>query len=390
MPESVTVETVLGDLATGACVDQVASAPLFVTSQPLDTYDDQLRALAEQDDLPSLMFSGNEPALTIELNNAGYLVDIAAALDDLGLSGAVVPAAEQIVRSLHGGELVALPAQVNIEGIWYNKRILADLGIEPPATWDELSAANATLLTAGIQPFAVAGDAEDGWNVTRLIGNYIFRSLGADAMEQVAAGAAKLTDPGYVAGAEAIADWGRAGYFGVDPAAVDYGTALDTFLTGQAAFYYMGSWALVPFNDATANQIGLNNIGFLPFPEVTGGVGSRSEVPANASMPLALSKAAFDDGAKDWLVCMAENFGHVALGQYGQLTGFAVVGDLTGVPALTVEVSDMLGAATSSVLWFEALFPVEAASTSQSIGGRVAAGSLSATEFMALVQADLG
>ena len=55
-----------------------------------------------------------------------------------------------------------------------------------------------TLKAAGVQPFSAAG--KDGWPVTRLVGNYIFRDLGPDALQKVADGEAKLTDPEYVDG----------------------------------------------------------------------------------------------------------------------------------------------------------------------------------------------
>ena len=109
-------------------------------------------------------------------------------------------------------------------------------------TWDDLVAAAATLHAAGVQPFAAAG--KDGWPVTRLVGDYIVRDLGPDALQKVADGDAKLTDPEYVAAADAVAELGKAGYFGEAVGSVDYNAAMNQFLTGGAALFYMGSWAL--------------------------------------------------------------------------------------------------------------------------------------------------
>ena len=101
-------------------------------------------------------------------------------------------------------------------------------------------------------------------------------------LQKVADGDAKLTDPEYVAAAQAVADLGTAGYFGQGVGSIDYDTAFNTFLTGKAAFFYMGSWALANFADEKANQIGSDNIGFLPFPNVTGGKGDASQTPATS------------------------------------------------------------------------------------------------------------
>ena len=149
--------------------------------------------------------------------------------------------------------LYALPTELNIEGFWYNKQILADNGIEAPTTWDDLVDAAATLKSAGVQPFSAAG--KDGWPVTRLVGNYIFRDLGPDALQKVADGDAKLTDPEYVAAADAVAELGSRGLLRRRASgSIDYNAAMNQFLTGDAAFFYMGSWALGELQRPRAEQ----------------------------------------------------------------------------------------------------------------------------------------
>ena len=138
----------------------------------------------------------------------------------LGVSNELVPAATAILKKLYGGKVVALPLEFNIEGVWYNKKIFAANGIAVPKTWDQLVAAAAKLQAAGIQPFAASGI--QGWPITRLIGNYIFRTLGPNAMQNVHDGKAKLTDPEYVAAAQEVAELGAAGYFGKGVGSLDY------------------------------------------------------------------------------------------------------------------------------------------------------------------------
>ena len=54
--------------------------------------------------------------------------------------------------------------------------------------------ASEQLVEAGYTPLAQPGAA--GWPLTRLMGLYIFREVGPDAMEKVRDGEAKLTDEG--------------------------------------------------------------------------------------------------------------------------------------------------------------------------------------------------
>src|SRR3712207_8957938 len=45
---------------------------------------------------------------------------------------------------------------------------------------------------------------------------------------------AKLTDPDYVAAADAVAKLGQDGYFGEGVGSIDYDTAINTFMSGDA------------------------------------------------------------------------------------------------------------------------------------------------------------
>src|SRR6185312_3567446 len=142
-------------------------------------------------------------SLNQQFIKAGKLVDVSAVLGSAA-SDLVLPAAASTVESLYGSkDLYALPTEFNIEGIWYNKKIFTANNITPPATWDDLVADVTKLKSAGVQPFAA--DGKDGWNITRFIGDYIFRDLGDDALQKVADGQAKLTDPEYVKAADAVA-----------------------------------------------------------------------------------------------------------------------------------------------------------------------------------------
>lgn len=384
--ENTAIAETLTSLSTGACAAENTALPLKVTNQPQASYDQQLQLLAGQKALPSLFAAGNTPQVAKDLASSGQLVDIGAALTDLGVADAILPAAGTAINSLYGSD-IGIPTELNIEGIWYNKTILTDNGITPPTTWDELVDDAATVKAAGVTPFAAAG--KDGWPLTRLVGSYIYRTVGPDALQAVADGDAQLTDPEYVAAADAVAELGAEGYFGEGVGSIDYATAENAFLSGSAAFFYMGSWALSDFNDPEKAVIGSENIGFIPFPDVAGGAGSSDQVGANVGVPLAMSQTSYDDKSAAWLKCIAENFGQESLSAQGVLTGLTVNGEVE-VPELTAQVQDTIAATDTSVLWFEALLNAQATTTSQTNAGQLVTGAISGADFMKLVQADLG
>ncbi len=382
--QNTTIVGTLESLSKNQCAAEQKTAPLKSDAVDGTTWDQQLQLLAGQNALSNISMAAGTPSLMKQFIDAGQVVDLGKELDALGVHDKVLPAAESTLNSLYGVDsLHALPTEFNIEGFWYNKKILADNGIEPPATWTDLLAAAATLKAAGVQPFVA--DGKDGWPVTRLVGNYILRDLGPDALQKVADGKASLTDPEYVRGAEAVADLGAKGYFGKAAGSVDYNGAMNQFLTGGGAFFYMGSWALGNFNDAAQNKIGADNVGFLPFPSVDGGAGSADQVPANAGIPVMLTTANYGTNQSAWLKCIVENYGDQALNEFGQVTGFEVKAGADVTP-LTAEVQDVIAKAPSSVLWFEAKFSPEGTTVSQTNGGGLATGTLSGADFMKLVQ----
>jgi len=386
--ENTTISGTLTTLSSSTCADANGSAPLKAQTAPGASFDQKLQLLAGQDALPELMMAPGTPSLMKQLISANQVVDLSPELDRLGVADQILPAAKSTLQALYGSQdLYALPTEFNIEGIWYNKKIFSDNGISAPGTWDELVAAVTKLKAAGIQP--IAADGKDGWNITRYIGNYIFRSLGADALQKVADGQAKLTDADYVKGAQAVADLGAAGAFGDAVGSIDYNTTLNLFLTGKAAMVYMGSWALSNFNDTKQNTIGVDNIGFMPFPAVTGGTGSIDDYPSNVGVPITFGTKGYGTNSAAWVKCIAEGYGDAVFKDSGVISGFKTDAGKSSSP-VTAMTQDNIAKAKSSVLWFEALFSPKGTTLSQQDAAALATGQMSPADFMAAVQAANG
>jgi raffinose/stachyose/melibiose transport system substrate-binding protein len=386
--ENTTVKTVLTTLSTGACKTQNDALPLKVDTVPQTNLDQKLQLLAGQNGLPVQFAAGNSPALTTQLFTSGQVADLEAKLSELGVLDKIEPAAVSTIKAQYGGKLLALPYEYNIEGIFYNKKLFAAQGVTEPGTWDELVAAAATFQAAGVQPFAASG--QQGWPITRLIGNYLFRKLGPDALKDVADGKAKLTDPQYVEAAQQVADLGAKGYFGKGVGSVDYDGAFNAFLTGKAAMFYMGSWALADIGNAQKNKIGADNVGFMPFPAVTGGAGGIDQYPSNVGLPMTLSAKTFDGKVGDWVTCIAENYGSTAFSGQGSISGFKPTTDVPAKNAVTTQVRDTIAKSTRNVLWFEGLFDAKATTVSQTNAAPLVTGGKSAQDFMTLVQSAIG
>jgi len=379
--ENTTTEPILNALAEGECSAEQEVLPLEVSSVPQADLDAQVQLLASQNGLPAMFSAGGNPAEGAKLVDQGVVLDLDKALTDLGVRDKISEGAVSTIKKLYGGKFSFLPFQYNIEGIFYNTALFEENGWEVPTTWDELTALAADVKAAGLTPFAASG--EQGWPLTRLVSGYLFRDLGPDALQKVADGDAKLTDPEYVAAAQAIADLGAAGYFGENVTSLDYDAATNEFLTGNAAMIYMGSWLLGNIN-GDSNAIGADNVGFFPYPTVEGGKGDIGQYPANVGLPATFGSKTYTPEVADWLGCIATNYGNAAIEQ-GQITGF--ISDVeVEQNAVTATIADTIATSTDSVLWFEALFPAKASSVSSTNAALLVTGQLSAEDFMALVQ----
>ncbi|MEU5646033.1 ABC transporter substrate-binding protein [Streptomyces milbemycinicus] len=382
--ENTTVKTALGTLSTGACAAENKALPLKVDTVPQTGLDQKLQLLAGQNALPVQFAAGNAPALTGQLYKSGKIADLEKKLKDLGVYDQIEPSAASTIKALYGGKLEVLPYEYNIEGIFYNKKIFTENGLTVPATWDELVSAAAKLESKGVQPFSASG--QQGWPITRLVSGYLYRSLGPDALKDVADGKAKLTDPKYVKAAQEVADLGKKGYFGKGVGSIDYDTASNTFLTGKAAMFYMGSWALTDIADPKQNQVGAENIGFMPFPAVSGGKGSIDQYPSNVGLAMTLGDKTFDSKVGNWVKCIGKNYGSVALKDQGSISGFKANTPVKDPNELTTQVRKTIGESKQNVLWFEALFSTKATTVSQTNAASLASGNMSAQKFMQTVQ----
>lgn len=382
--ENTTLATELDALAEGACQAENEALPLEHQTVAQADVVQKVTLLASQDSLPAHFIAGTAMVRPDgDLGAADLVLDYKKALDDLGVWDQILPAASSTIENVYG-QMVSLPYQYNLEGIFYNKEIFAELDIDEPQTWDELLDANDTLLAAGYTPMAEAGAA--AWPVTRLIGMYAYRLAGPDAMTAIRDDEAKLTDPDYVEAAQAVADLAAAGYFGDGFISKDPAAATNDFLTGKAAMKYDGTWLLSNINNEDENQIGLDNVGFMPFPAVEGGKGAIDQWPANAGTAFAMNPKTFGPKVGDWLSCIAENYGAQALSDAGVISGFKVNEEVADLPVTTQAIQEKVAEVEETVLWFEALMDGKSTSLAQSNMSLLVSGQLSAEDYMSQLQ----
>ena len=152
-----------------------------ITVMENEAYKAALQTNVQAGDVPDLFQSWGGGVLRDQVD-AGAVQDITEASAEY--IDALSPGAAGLFNI--DGVQYGLPYNQSIVGMWYNKDLFEQAGIEaPPATWTELLEAVQTLKDAGITPIAVG--AGDKWPAHFWYSYLMVRLGGADGMNQIAA-----------------------------------------------------------------------------------------------------------------------------------------------------------------------------------------------------------
>ena len=82
------------------------------------------------------------------------------------------------------GTVYAVLAKANSKStVWYKPSSFADLGVEPPATWDDLLAIQKAYVDAGKTPWSIG--AADAWTLTDWFENILVRTAGPEVYHKL-------------------------------------------------------------------------------------------------------------------------------------------------------------------------------------------------------------
>jgi multiple sugar transport system substrate-binding protein len=186
------------------------------------------------------IYGGNEV-------NAMYKAGVFRSIDSYWSSYADKAQFPDGVITKFGGKVYGVKGYVNLTGLWYNKDILTDVGVEPPKTFDETTALFAKIAAKGKTPIALTGQPTDqgDWTAFPWLSGFGFSYPSPDqtAIENTYS---------------LVNEWARKGYLPKE--AVTWGQAetFNRFAVGDVAFMENGNWNIGPakrnikFNYATA------------------------------------------------------------------------------------------------------------------------------------------
>lgn len=202
-----------------------------------------------------------------------------------------------------GGYLGMIPIGLTSTHVMFvNTKMLDDLGLAVPETYDDLVAMVPTLRAAGKEVILMG--AEDDWVVQSTLFSMIAgRLAGNEFFDAVLAGEAKFTDPPFVNALRFYRQLYDDGVLSLTNLLTSYGEAKPLFASGRAPFLIDGDWATGAFLTDPATGEALippeeqHHYMLTVFPAIPGEINSRttSSLPGtgfgiNAAIPAGSAK----------------------------------------------------------------------------------------------------
>lgn len=246
----------------------------------------------ESGKLPTLLQSGIEPPDVILMNAGPGRVSILSdvnlirPLNDLyekyNWKDMLRPFAYDLVS---GGEnIYELPHMLDAIGVFYNKDVFDQHGVEVPSTKSEFLEALQKLKDEGVAPITVG--ARNGYAIGWLFGVMLEAVVGTDKVEDLLYGDGKWNDQEITKVAEMMAEWVEKGYIAKESVTQTQSDSKFRFLSKQAAMETEGTYLITDLVDQKLEE-SVNMFMMPSFVEgkvakPVGGVGLTWVIPSQA------------------------------------------------------------------------------------------------------------
>ena len=224
-------------------------------------------------------------------------------------------------------------------GIYYNKKIYAELGLSIPTTWDEFMANNEKIKAAG--KVAVIQTYGATWTSQLFVLADYYNVLAKDPSfaSRYTAGEAKFaTDPAALRGFEKLQAVYEAGYLNEDFGAATYEDGVRMIAMGEGAHYPMLTFATGAISEGYPDNVG--DVGFFAQPGDDAALnGLTVWMPGGIYIPQSTANL---DAAKKFVAFVASVAGCDAQNRAGGGTGPYLVNGCTLPADVPPAVSDLL------------------------------------------------
>jgi raffinose/stachyose/melibiose transport system substrate-binding protein len=313
VPTDVEINLTLATWEVGGLFDSIQSivdayeakypnVNIEITTSSFNDYGQNIKLQASGEDAPDIIQAGQGFTMMGPLVEAGLMRPLDDYADLYGWADRFGPGLLDQARfeadgSKFGtGNLYGLAKGGNMVGIFYNREILADLGITAPfASMADFEAALEAAKAAGYIPMAL-GNSEQ-WPANHSLSILISQTCDNKEMLGWIFGndGADFTAPCFLEATQTMERWADTGLIDPNANSLSFDDGINRFAEGNSAFFVTGNWAL----PTMAEKMG-ENVGFAGFPPVTAGGPARATGATTSPFGIS-SKTEYPDVAANFL-----------------------------------------------------------------------------------------
>lgn len=250
-----------------------------------------------------------------------------------------------------GGKTYALPIELNISPIYYNKDIFAKYNLQVPATYEQLKQVIQTLADNGIAPIALGN--KDRWTGSLWYMYLADRIAGSDTLKKATNGTGSFEDPGLIQAAAEVQTLVDMDAFNKGFNGLSNDEGKSEFVNEKAALYLTGTWELPNFTtNPDIPQEFKDKVGFFKFPTVAGGKGNINSWVGGPGVGLFISEASkVKEEAKAFVEYFVSKWGEDSVTTAGVIPATKVDTANSNLPQLYVDLLNELNNASSITLF---------------------------------------
>lgn len=257
----------------------------------------------------------------------------------------------------------ALPIELNISPIYYNKAIFEKYNLEIPQTYDQFLQVVQTLTENGVAPIALGN--KDRWTGSLWYMYMADRLGGADTLKNAINRTGTFEDPSLVQGAAEIQKLVDMNAFNKGFNGLSNDEGKSEFMNEQAAMYMMGTWELPNFTtNPDIPQEFKDKVGFFKFPSIEGGKGDSNSWVGGPGVGLFVAEnSKVKDEAKAFVNYFVQKWGEKSVVDAGVIPATKVDTAKVELPQLYIDLLNELNNASNLTLFADVQLKPNAAQT---------------------------
>lgn len=281
-------------------------------------------------------------------------------------------------------KLYGVPYVVSISGIFYNKPMFEEYGLEEPKTWDELINVCQTFLDNGITPFGVS--VKEAWVMAMFNDALTLKCVGDEKINNAFTRSGQsYLDEDFLDAAQKLEQLFTMGAFSESAAGISNDEAVASFTNGTVPMFVTGAF----LEGSLLQAENPDDFGFMLFPVCSDNAVLTDSMGGSADMLMVNPGTENPDEAANAAFEIAK-----LVSKYGYMSGAGIAAwkvdyEVENQSSISKTMSDCINESTSLTVWSGSLMEAEDYTEYQALLQQFFVGDLTAEDFVEAMDAQL-